>query len=93
LASYWNESYFKALALVETVAQKHNLTLAEIALRWMSHHSLLKKEHGDAVIIGASSTKHIEQNLIDLEKGPLRKCIAWFVTCMCQLIPGFVFFS
>jgi aflatoxin B1 aldehyde reductase len=76
LASYWNESYFKALAQVEAVAQKHNLTLAEIALRWMSHHSLLKKEHGDAVIIGASSTKHIEQNLIDLEKGPLRKYIA-----------------
>jgi aflatoxin B1 aldehyde reductase len=31
----------------------------------------LPREHGDAVIIGASSLKHIEQNLIDLEKGPL----------------------
>jgi hypothetical protein len=30
------------------------------------------REHGDAVIIGASSLKHIEQKLIDLEKGPLR---------------------
>jgi aflatoxin B1 aldehyde reductase len=29
------------------------------------------REHGDAVIIGASSTKHIGTNLIDLEKGPL----------------------
>jgi aflatoxin B1 aldehyde reductase len=28
-------------------------------------------EHGDAIIIGASSTKHIDQNLVDLEKGPL----------------------
>jgi aryl-alcohol dehydrogenase-like predicted oxidoreductase len=26
---------------------------------------------GDAVIIGASSTKHREENLVDLEKGPL----------------------
>ena len=41
--------------------QKHGLTLAEVALRWISHHSLLKREHGDAVIIGASSLKHIEQ--------------------------------
>ena len=48
--------------------------MAEIALRWISHHSLLKREYGDAVLIGASSTKHIEQNLIDLEKGPLREC-------------------
>ncbi|KAI0783921.1 Aldo/keto reductase [Irpex lacteus] len=69
--TYWNETYFKALELIEAAAQKHNLTLAEVALRWVSHHSLLKKEHGDAIIIGASSTKHIEQNLIDLEKGPL----------------------
>ena len=32
----------------------------------------LSAGHGDSVIIGASSLKHIEQNLIDLEKGPLR---------------------
>lgn len=40
-------------------------------MRWMTHHSLLKREYGDGIIIGASSTKHIEQNMIDLEKNPL----------------------
>ena len=35
--------------------------MAEIALRWVSHHSLMKREYGDAVLIGASSVKHIEQ--------------------------------
>ncbi|KZT21812.1 Aldo/keto reductase [Neolentinus lepideus HHB14362 ss-1] len=68
---YWKEPYFKALEAVEAVATKHNLTMAEIALRWVSHHSLMKREHGDAILIGASSVKHIEENLIDLEKGPL----------------------
>ncbi|EKM52793.1 uncharacterized protein PHACADRAFT_261422 [Phanerochaete carnosa HHB-10118-sp] len=68
---YWNEAYFNALAKIEEAAKKYNLTLAEIALRWVEHHSLLKREHGDAIIIGASSLKHIEQNLIDLEKGSL----------------------
>lgn len=68
---YWNDAYFTALEGVQKVADKHGLTLAEVALRWMTHHSLLKREIGDAIIIGASSTKHIEQNLIDLEKGPL----------------------
>ncbi|OSX56605.1 hypothetical protein POSPLADRAFT_1174997 [Postia placenta MAD-698-R-SB12] len=70
-ARYWNEPYFKALASIEEIAKEHNLTLAEIALRWISHHSLMKREYGDAVIIGASSVKHIEENLVDLEKGPL----------------------
>ncbi|KAK7677164.1 hypothetical protein QCA50_019873 [Cerrena zonata] len=68
---YWNEHYFKALALIQAVAQKYNLTLTEIALRWVSHHSVMKREYGDSVIIGASSLKHIEENLVDLEKGPL----------------------
>ncbi|EPS99222.1 hypothetical protein FOMPIDRAFT_1030941 [Fomitopsis schrenkii] len=68
---YWHEPYFKALASIQKVAEQHKLTMAEIALRWISHHSLLKREHGDAVIIGASSLKHIEQNLVDQEKGPL----------------------
>ncbi|OSD03823.1 Aldo/keto reductase [Trametes coccinea BRFM310] len=70
-ARYWKEPYFRALEQIEAVAEKHGLTMAEIALRWISHHSLMKREHGDAVLIGASSVKHIEQNLIDLEKGPL----------------------
>ncbi|TFK64070.1 Aldo/keto reductase [Pluteus cervinus] len=68
---YWNEAYFEALAPIRAVAENHNLTLPEVALRWISHHSLMKREHGDAVLIGASSLAHIRQNLIDLEKGPL----------------------
>jgi len=72
---YWNEHYFKALASIEAVAKVHNLTMAEIALRWVSHHGLMRREYGDAILIGASSTKHIEQNMIDLEKGPLPEAI------------------
>ncbi|KAI0753607.1 Aldo/keto reductase [Fomes fomentarius] len=68
---YWNEAYFSALASIEQVAKKHELTLSEVALRWLSHHSLLKREHGDSVIVGASSLEHLEKNLADLEKGPL----------------------
>ncbi|KAJ7122982.1 Aldo/keto reductase [Mycena epipterygia] len=68
---YWKEPYFKALASIRPVVEQHNLTMAEVALRWISHHSLMSREHGDAVLIGASSLNHIEQNLIDLEKGPL----------------------
>ena len=68
---YWNEPCFDALDIIRPAAKKYGLTEAECALRWMTHHSQLKRELGDAIIIGASSTKHMEQNMIDLEKGPL----------------------
>lgn len=68
---FWNDTYFDGLGLIRTAAKSHGLTEAECALRWMTHHSQLKKENGDAVIIGASSAKQLEQNLVDLEKGRL----------------------
>lgn len=68
---YWNDSYFDALESIHAVAEKHGLTDAEVALRWLKHHSQLRAELDDAIIVGASSTKHLEQNLADLEKGPL----------------------
>ncbi|PAV19055.1 Aldo keto reductase [Pyrrhoderma noxium] len=70
---YWHEHYFKAIQIIKEASEKAGLTMAEVALRWISHHSLLKREFGDAVLIGASSLKHIEQNLTDFEKGPLPK--------------------
>ncbi|KAL8292070.1 hypothetical protein RQP46_001536 [Phenoliferia psychrophenolica] len=70
-ARYWSDLYFEALDIVKPTADKHGLTMAEIALRWMQHHSLLRREPGDNVLIGASSAAQLEQNLVDLEKGPL----------------------
>ncbi|KAK6360891.1 hypothetical protein TWF730_007006 [Orbilia blumenaviensis] len=68
---YWNEYFFGALDKLVPVAEKNGLTVAECALRWLVYHSALKKGFGDAVIVGASSTKHLEENLRDLEKGEL----------------------
>lgn len=68
---YWNDAYFDALDVIRPVAKKLGMTTAEAAVRWVSHHSLMKKEHGDAVIIGASSAAQLEENLTNLEQGPL----------------------
>jgi aflatoxin B1 aldehyde reductase len=68
---YWNDQYFDALEMVQDAAKKHGLTMGEVALRWLKHHSELKQELGDAVIVGASSVNHLEVNLVDLEKGAL----------------------
>ncbi len=53
--------FFDALAEVRNVGKSHGLTMAEIAFRWVSHHSLLRREHGDAVIIGGSKLTQIEE--------------------------------
>jgi aflatoxin B1 aldehyde reductase len=58
---YWNDTYFATINSVREVAKAHDLTVPEVALRWISHHSSMSREAGDAVIIGASSAKHIEQ--------------------------------
>lgn len=71
---YFKDATFDALKIAEEAAQKHDLTLVEIALRWCVHHSELKtrvKGGNDGVIIGVSSLKQLEGNLADLEKGPL----------------------
>lgn len=85
---YFRDATFDALQLIESVAQKHNLTMLEIALRWCTHHSALKMQNGgtDGVIIGVSSHEQLESNLRDLEKGPLPDEVvktlddAWLIT-------------
>lgn len=68
---YWNESFFDALDVIRPAAERHGLSVAEVSLRWLQYHSFMKNEYGDAIIVGASSEKHLEENLADLEKGPL----------------------
>ncbi|KAL7939895.1 NADP-dependent oxidoreductase domain-containing protein [Trichoderma chlorosporum] len=69
---YFRDSTFESLKLVEEAAEKAGLTLIEIALRWTVHHSGLKvKDGNDGIIIGVSSVEQLENNLDNLEKGPL----------------------
>ncbi|KAB5596456.1 hypothetical protein CTheo_93 [Ceratobasidium theobromae] len=59
-ARYWREDYFRALEVIDKAVDSHGLTISECALRWINHHSLLKPEYGDAIIIGASRKDHVE---------------------------------
>jgi aflatoxin B1 aldehyde reductase len=70
---YFKDATFEALAVIEPVVAKHNLTLLETAFRWVIHHSQLNIKDGgnDGIIIGVSSEAQLEGNLKDVEKGPL----------------------
>lgn len=70
---YMNESYFDALDVIRPMLKEKGLTEKEAALRWLVHHSMMDREKGDKIIIGASSVEHLEGNLVDFEKGPLDK--------------------
>jgi len=85
---YWNDQYFKALDVISAAAREHSLTIVEIALRWVNHHSFLKSEHGDAIIIGASRLTHIEENLTDFEKGPLPEPVLRAVDDAWDIVKG-----
>lgn len=71
LKHLWNVGYDDAMDIIRPVAEKLGLTVAEMALRWLVHHSKLRQELSDAIILGAGSVKNLESNLTDLEKGPL----------------------
>ena len=70
-ARYYQDEYFQAMEMIKTAADKNFFTFEEVALLCINHHSQLGRKFPDAILIGASSTKHIEQNLKDLEKPAL----------------------
>ena len=50
---------------------EHGFNGHEAALRWCLHHSALKKELGDGVIVGASKIEQMKANLEACDHGPL----------------------
>lgn len=68
---YWNDEYFDALDIIRPIAKELGMTTAEASVRWLVHHSAMKEDKGDAVVVGASSPTQLEENLQNLEGGPL----------------------
>ncbi|XP_026077515.1 aflatoxin B1 aldehyde reductase member 4-like isoform X1 [Carassius auratus] len=74
---YWKESHFKAIdgiqKALEAAYGSEKPTLTSAAVRWMYHHSHLKGDLGDGVIIGMSSTEQLRENLTAGAEGPLKQ--------------------
>jgi len=77
---FWKKINFDALAVLEAAIKEEYadaVTPANAALRWLTHHSQLSGAHGDAVILGASSSTHLSSNLLAWErKGSLHSPLA-----------------
>jgi aflatoxin B1 aldehyde reductase len=74
---FWRQSVFDGLDLVRAALDESygvgQVGMASAALRWLSHHSQLSPDHGDAIIIGAGKLEHLVSNLEACEEGPLDK--------------------
>lgn len=68
---YWHGQFFDALDLLRPMAKKHNLTEAECGLRWLRQHSMLSGASSDAINVGASNIRHVEENLQFLDEALL----------------------
>ena len=66
-----NTRFLEALAMWNSIAYSEGVSGAELAYRWVAYHSALDRDNGDALIVGTSSPKQLEETLSGIEKGPL----------------------
>ena len=76
---YHKDALINAAHRVTVEAEKAGITGHAVALRWLLHHSALNGEHGDAIVIGASSLSQLEANLQACRAGPLPEKIVKLV--------------
>ncbi len=63
---YWNRDQFEAVARLQGVAEQAGMTLVELAFRWLLSRPLV-----GAILIGASSTQQLAENLDAASGGPV----------------------
>lgn len=85
---YFRDELFQAAKYLLDAAEKEGLTAHAVALRWIMYHSALSSEHGDAVIIGASSLRQALQNLEIFDDGPLSDSLVKEIENVWQMAKG-----
>ncbi|EHK22980.1 uncharacterized protein TRIVIDRAFT_60202 [Trichoderma virens Gv29-8] len=70
---YLNDVVLDALKVIQVTAEANNLSLVEVAFRWLLHHSQLKlgAAGNDGLLIGVSSYDQLKSNLELVKQGPL----------------------
>jgi aflatoxin B1 aldehyde reductase len=76
IGKFWSGARFRpeildARGKVRGKAEEVGLNGHHAALRWVLHHSALKRELGDAMILGSSTFEQHEGNLAACDAGPL----------------------
>ncbi|OAP64030.1 hypothetical protein AYL99_00002 [Fonsecaea erecta] len=75
LSMYNKPKMLEALDLWNEISESSKIPRAELAYRWIAFHSLLDEKQGDAIVLGASTTKQLKSTLIGLRHGPLPRSV------------------
>lgn len=68
---YNKPKMLEALEKWEAAAKIAGTTKAALAYRWVMYNSAIKENVGDAIIVGASSVKQLEETLSCFKEGPI----------------------
>lgn len=68
---YHKQTYLNFLDEWNSIAEDEGVSKAELAYRWVNHHSMLKPEFGDAIVFGATKLSQMTQTCTYLRAGPL----------------------
>jgi aflatoxin B1 aldehyde reductase len=68
---YWKQAYFDVLRELQQACDASGIKPVEVAMSWLVNHSLMQAEHGDGIILGASSVEHLQQNMAACASAPL----------------------
>lgn len=66
---YDRAEFHDAIRAVEAVIKPLNITMPQVAMRWLAYHSLLGEN--DGIILGATRAEQVRQNVDAIGQGPL----------------------
>ena len=72
---YWKDAYFDVLQQLSVKSTELSVTPVEIAMGWLTHHSMLDTRRGDAIILGATRLEQLNENLQATKAQPLDQSI------------------
>jgi aflatoxin B1 aldehyde reductase len=79
-------SYMKMLAAFGKLSEESGISRTGLAYRWVRHHSFLKAELGDEMIIGGTTAEQVANSLKELEGGPLEPWVADRISQLWEII-------
>ena len=75
LDRYWRKDYFGVLQELGVACLELEVKPVEVAMSWLVNHSLLDADKGDGIILGASKSDHLAQNMKACAHPPLEQKI------------------
>jgi len=69
--NWFKPQIFEAVKLLNRMSAESGISQTDLSMRWIVHHSALKPELGDGLILGASSVQQLKETVASLRGGPL----------------------